>query len=351
MKAWDVIKYIISAAVAAALLYFSFRGVKWDDFVAALKSCRWGWVLAAMLAGVSSFWLRALRWRRMLLPIDHDTTRKATFNAINIGYLANIVLPRIGEFVRCGFITRHSSMNSEYRRRASYDKVLGTVVTERSWDILTMMIIAAFIAILFRNSFGDFFSDRILHPVSESLDIGKLAILSGIFAAGIASVIWMIWRFRGRWRIGGKIAGVISGLWEGLNSCFRMEKGWTFIVYTLLIWLMYWFMSYSVLLSLQGIDGSSLSPGFSDAAGRISELGAVDALFLMLAGSLSSLVPVPGGFGAFHYIVASALYTVYGIPFWTGTVFATLSHESQIITQAACGLASYISESLHPDRR
>lgn len=53
---------------------------------------------------------------------------------------------------------------------------------------------------------------------------------------------------------------------------------------------------------------------FRRAVSRLSELGTSDALFLMLVGSLSSLVPVPGGFGAFHYIVATALASVYGIP-------------------------------------
>ena len=95
-----LIKYILSIGAAVILLYFSFRGVNWNDFMESLRNCRWGWIGVAMLAGVISFWLRALRWRELLLPIDPDTTRKATFNAINIGYLANLVLPRIGEFVR-----------------------------------------------------------------------------------------------------------------------------------------------------------------------------------------------------------------------------------------------------------
>jgi len=64
----------------------------------------------------------------------------------------------------------------------------------------------------------------------------------------------------------------------------------------------------------------------------------------MLAGSLSSLVPVPGGFGAFHYVVASALAAVYGIPWEAGIIFATLSHESQTVTMLICGGCSYAAE-------
>ena len=82
---------------------------------------------------------------------------------------------------------------------------------------------------------------------------------------------------------------------------------------------------------------------------ELGMLGPVDALFLMVAGSLGWLVPVPGGFGSFHYIVSLALSAIYGIPFSQGIIFATLSHESQAITMAVCGGASYLYETLHPE--
>ena len=73
-------------------------------------------------------------------------------------------------------------------------------------------------------------------------------------------------------------------------------------------------------------------------------LNAVDALFLMVAGSFGWLVPVPGGFGSFHFIVSLALSTIYGIPFGLGIIFATLSHESQAVTMALCGGISWFYE-------
>ena len=74
-----------------------------------------------------------------------------------------------------------------------------------------------------------------------------------------------------------------------------------------------------------------------------------DALFLMLAGALSSIVPVPGGFGAFHFIVAAAVSYVYGLPFEFGIIFATLSHESQELNQLVWGGISFVIEQFRKD--
>ena len=109
-----------------------------------------------------------------------------------------------------------------------------------------------------------------------------------------------------------------------------MKGWWKFLLYTALIWLMYFLMSYMSLRAVPLLD----------------ELSGTDALFLMLAGSLGWVVPVPGGFGAFHYIVALALSTVYNLPFELGIIFATISHESQSLMMAVTGLSSYAAETL-----
>ena len=107
-KVGNILKYGGSIALAAVLLYFSFRGVGWADFLEGLRACRWGFVILSMLFGLLAFWFRALRWRELLLPIDRSTTRLTCFNAVNISYLVNLVMPRVGDFVRCGYITARS---------------------------------------------------------------------------------------------------------------------------------------------------------------------------------------------------------------------------------------------------
>lgn len=351
MKTSDVIKYVVSVALAAVLLYFSFRGVNWTDFLDGLRACSWGWIAVAMGAGVMSFWLRGLRWRELLIPIDPSTRRLVSFNAINIGLLANLIFPRIGEFVRCGFITRHSAViqdnanPSGKSHLASYDKVLGTVITERSLDVLTLLSLVAILFFSMREKVGNFLTDKIINPLFGRIDMGLTWILALTIITGIGILsVWLVRKFRDRNRIAAAVCRLASGMWGGLVSLFKIRRWWLFVIYTILIWTMYWLMSMSVLLAVQGMDMSMLSADFSGAVEKLAGLGASDALFLMIVGSLSSLVPVPGGFGAFHYIVATALTSVYGVPFGVGIMFATLSHESQTITQILCGGLSYASE-------
>ena len=332
----DIIKYLLSAAVACFLLYFTFRGVKWDDFITGIKSCRWGYILVSMAAGIAAFWFRGLRWRETLLPIDGSISRRTTFNAVNIGYIANFVFPRIGEFVRCGFITKNSlpeTGNEDVgdggivRKRASYDKVLGTVVLERSWDMVTMLLFLIALLAFRWSEFGAFFLEKMWRPFQENLNFSLWWLLLGL-AVVFAVAIIIIYRTRNRSGFSRSVAKVCKGLMQGVFSCVRMKNKWKFFFYTLVIWLMYWLMSAATMNAMPGLDS----------------LGAVDALFLMVAGSFGWLVPVPGGFGAFHFIVSLALSTIYGIPFETGLIFATLSHESQAITMAACGGISYMDE-------
>ena len=337
-------KYVISLAIALVLMWFSFRGVKWDDFIAGLRSCRWEYILLSMAASIVAFYVRGLRWRELLLPIDPSIRRMTAFNAVNIGYIANFVFPRIGEFVRCGVITGNSASvrepspssaredghgRREIRRLASYDKVLGTVVLERSWDMVTMLIFLLCLLTFRWEKFGTFFAEKMWAPLERSFSFSVWWFVLST-AIIFAAVVFLIIRNRNNNAFCSKLFSICRGLLQGVGSCMKMQHKWLFFAQTAVIWAMYWLMSASTMWALPDLDA----------------LNIVDALFLMVAGSLGWLVPVPGGFGAFHFIVSIALSTIYGIPFELGIIFATLSHESQAITMAVCGGGSYLYETL-----
>lgn len=309
-KTRNILKYTLSLLLAAVLLHFAFRGVNWTDFLSVLKQCEWAFVLLSMLAGAASMLLRALRWRLLLLPMDGDMRRSKCVDGVNIGKLADFVFPHIGELVRCGYVTT---------RRLSYDKALGTVVLERGWDLCVLALLCVSVMALKREGLGEFVSGNMIVPAIGGMRFSLWWVLAAglLVAAALAAAIPAVRNFA-------------KGVWRGVASCMKMRRKWLFMLYTIGIWAMYLTMCLTVIYALPGNFG----------------LGVSDALFIMIVGSIAGIVPVPGGFGAFHYMVAFALDTVYGIPFETGIIFATLSHESQAVTMAICGLASYVAESL-----
>lgn len=347
-KVGNILKYGVSVLLALVLLFFAFKKVDWTEFWSALKACRWEYVILSMLFGLLAFYLRAVRWRELLLPIDKTTSRLTCFNAVNISYAVNMALPRVGEVVRCGYITAHSSKvqdgeDGQPRRLASFDKVLGTAALERSVDVIMLFLVLLVFLLFTWERFGGFFADNIFGAASGRFSAAKIAAACAIMIV-VALLVWATLRYSDKWEPLEKVGGFCKGIWQGFVSCLKMKRAWWFFLLTAMIWGCYWMMSATILWAVQGINPAMVSSDMATAVSVIQNLNLTDAMFLMLAGSLSALVPVPGGFGAFHFIVAGAISYAYGLPFEFGIIFATLSHESQGVNQLLWGAISYISE-------
>lgn len=335
--------YCMSGLLAVALLWVAFKGVSWGDFWTGLKACDWGWVVVSMVVSGGVCLLRGWRWKMLLRPIDRSTKLLTCFNAVNISYVASMAIPRIGELVRCGYITKRSRMSPDgVHKLASYDKVLGTVVVERGFDASMLVVLMLGILAALWSRFGSFFSEKMLIPISDSFSL-NIVWLVGVIFAGIAVFIWAVWRFREKSGFCMKVWGFVLGIWKGITQSFKMKSWPKFLLVTVAIWVSYWITSECIILAVQGIDASLLPAGVAE---DLAGLDIVDALFLMFVGGLSSLVPVPGGFGAFHYLVSLALSTMYGIPTEVGVIFATLSHESMAATEIILGALSYGYETI-----
>ena len=326
-KAKNILQYLFWIAVAVVLVYFCLRNIDWEQFVQALRQCRWEYVLLSMILGTLVFYIRGNRWRMLLMPFDPSTSRITTFNSYNICMAVNLALPRAGEVVKLGYVVKHSALDKEGKRLLTFDKALGTLLIERAWDALVTLSMAAVLLLVKWDSFGGYLQESLSGLGGNNL----WWILGGVLVL-VGALLYLSWKFREKGGIWGTVWGFMEGIGKGLSSFMHMKRVWLFFLYTAVLWLIYWLMSACIVWALQDIEA-------------FSSLNLTDAFFLMVAGSISSVVPVPGGFGAYHGVVTGALLSIWGIPIGTGMIFAILNHESQVITQALCGLCSYIHES------
>ncbi|MBO4571973.1 MAG: flippase-like domain-containing protein [Bacteroidales bacterium] len=319
VKAGKVIEYILLLGLSAVLLWFAFRHVNWGEFWTDLKNCRWEWVVAMMLLQCLITLMRGERWRLMMRPLTKELKVRETYDAYAICYLANLAFPRSGEVVRCGLIAE--------TRKTHFEGALGSVVIERTWDILCTFLCC--IPLLFFGRFRDYLNEKMFKPLAESMHIGWLWIALAAVAV-IAGLVWLIRANReriSRSKVDAAILSFFRKMWGGITSAFRMERKWVFFGYTLLIWVSYWLCSLWTIYALPAADGMTGS----------------DALFLMVVGSLGWIIPVPGGFGAYHGIISVTLMSIYGFSQTNSLAFAAVSHEAQVVQMLIIGLISLVS--------
>src|SRR5258705_590167 len=92
---------IIGILLSIAFLYFAFRGIALDTFIAHVREANLGLLILAALLGTCTFPLRAIRWRPILDPIAPHLPLSKLWSATTIGMMINNVVPaRAGEFAR-----------------------------------------------------------------------------------------------------------------------------------------------------------------------------------------------------------------------------------------------------------
>ena len=124
--------WILAAALAAVLLYFSLRGVDWKRVWQIISGAHWALLAAGCAIMSFSTFLRSLRWR-VLLNAEGSLGVGTVFCATVAGYLGNNFLPaRAGELVRTVLISRRSSLSKTY--------VLTTALSERLMDVIALVL-------------------------------------------------------------------------------------------------------------------------------------------------------------------------------------------------------------------
>ena len=134
--------WLVALLLAGFLLYFSLRGINWAQVWQVLSRANWWLVGLALLVSTVSLFLRAYRWRILLLSQGHVGVGSA-FWATAAGYFGNNFLPaRAGEVVRTMMISSSAGLSKMF--------VLTTALTERLADAITLVLISSVVLLITR---------------------------------------------------------------------------------------------------------------------------------------------------------------------------------------------------------
>lgn len=322
-KVVKIIKYIASLGVAALFIWLVVRKIDWAGFMEGLESTRWIYMGVFALTSTLAIVFRTFRWKSLLTPLGTENKALDIWDSINIGNLVNVALPGAGEVMRTGFIAR---------KKPSFDKVLGTLLMERIWDVMAIVIL---ITLAMALKWEDFKAIALAEESSMAGGISGNILAGGILITVAAAVfVWLSFRYSDRNPVFKKVSDAIKGVGTGIGSFFKMENKLGFIFQTSMVWIMYILMSWSGLKAIP----------------ELSHLTMADALFISAIGNLASVIPVPSGMGPYHYLVSLTLTSLYLCAGETGLLYAVLCHEGHALLIVILGILSYFRFTLAQEK-
>jgi glycosyltransferase 2 family protein len=311
-----ILRSLLLLAIAAGLLFLAFRGVKISSIVHAVGQANLWWVLGSVAFSVVALISRGYRWKLLIEPLGYSPSLQKTTYSLMVGYLANLALPRLGELTRCGSLSKAESI--------PFSPLLGTVITERLVDLVSLFSCLLLLLVIERNRFGIEFRATILNPIIEPIARHKWLVLLLVIGVAIALIVYR--HFQSRQQAAGSFwSKLLIDLVTGLRSITHLRRPWLFVFHTVFIWVSYFLGVYFCFLALP----------------YTASLGYRAAIFALVAGGFGMSAPVQGGIGAYHLLVSKGLM-LYGVSQQDGLAFATLVHSLQLLLVLLFGTASLI---------
>jgi glycosyltransferase 2 family protein len=320
-------KYILIFGATVFLVWFSLRGLvvvgtsntlsdKWNYLYTTWQKADKGWLF--LMAGISmvSHLLRAERWRMLLRTSGNGTSLHHSFLSLMLGYLVNLVIPRGGEVSRC--------YNLYQLNKTPVQVSLGTVVVERLIDVFLLLTIVGLAFLLQTEKLLAFIESLALGQSTSNNSISTLILAGLIVIVVLAILFWLVGRNK---KLKEKLLTLYVGFKAGLLSIKKLSNPTLFVIYSISIWVLYFIMSYTVMLAFS----STASLG----------IGAVLSVFAL--GSIAMAAPLPGGAGAYHALVPAGITFLYGINLSDAIAFVFVFHAWQTLIMIVAGALSIIT--------
>lgn len=311
-----LLQYAIFFGLGFALIYWQYTQLSAADIAEMRASLhhvseRWWLFIPIVIIGFLSHFFRALRWKLMLEPLNMRPSIVNITGSVMIGYITNLLLPRMGEVAKCTVMARYEDEPA--------DKLIGTIVAERAFDLICLLIIAMitfFVQV-------DVVTRYVQYLMSKMADKNLPLLIGSAFAGLVAFIGLLVLVYRKNKN--GKIGSFIKGLAEGVASILALKRRFLFLVYTLLIWGGYLALIFLGFWALPATEHLGIGPGLS----------------VLVFGSIGMIV-TPGGLGAYPQALQLVLSMLYGIKGSYGLAFGWICWLAQTIIIIIFGAVAFL---------
>lgn len=314
-KSW---KIWFGIFISIFFFYLFLRGIEWDALWLSIKSVDFFYLILLVAFNLSSFVVRAIRWR-YFFSIDKRPSFNDCFSSTAIGFFANSVLPlRIGEVIRAVVLGQ--------KAKISKSTCFGTMVVERLFDMLTILIFFAGFIIIYS------LPENTAH--AEFVEGIRIAGYTSGLICLIAIIVLIALRFKTdlmlkliNWftkPLPEKLRKIVFRLVEsfiaGLDILKNLPDFLISVFYSIVIWLLIITQTYMIFKAF------GLPLTFSQA------------VFLLVVMVFSVMIPAaPGYVGTFHYGASLALELM-GVDSNTAKGVAIVAHIFSMFPITIVGL-------------
>ncbi len=321
-KLFTILQYIIFLGLGIFLAWWSLKDLNHEEksqIKTALGHARYWLIVPVFLILLLSFWIRALRWKLLITSLGYRSRTDNTLFAVMVGYLTNLAIPRLGEILKCTLLARYEKIPA--------DKLVGTVILERIIDTISLLIVFAITFAIQPSIYTD-----LINALFHSPHDPEKKKIPGILIAGtlvgiiiIVVLLWMVIRKKTFADVIALSKGISKSVWQGVSAVQHLKRRGLFLFYTIVVWLCYFFSTYTGFFALQ----------------ETQHYGIKEAFAVLSAGSVGVIV-TPGGIGAYALLIQKTM-ELYGLEQGIALAFGWILWLVQTLIILIGGIFSFVA--------
>lgn len=298
----NILQYIFFLGGGIFLVWWQLKGMtdgEKTQFTSALRSANYWLIIPVIVMCLLSHLSRSYRWKLLLEPLGYYPKIKNVFAVTMVGYLANAAFPRLGEVLKCTFLSKYEHIK--------VDKLVGSILIERTFDVICFLVFIGITVLIQVDKIGGFIKEKLALFANDS---GMPIWVKGLIVCAIILLIYYISKFLVNKYPENKTILKVNNFFKGIGHGFiaikNLKKRNQFIAHTLFIWAMYLLQIYVGFKAMEHTAGLDMRAACS---------------VLVLA--TLSMILTPNGIGLFPIFVMQTLI-LYGIAGDYGMAFGWL---------------------------